>query len=55
MAVCGNPETVCRIVAKWQSAGIDQMIFFLQAGRTSHEQVMKSIRLIGDHVIPRFQ
>jgi alkanesulfonate monooxygenase SsuD/methylene tetrahydromethanopterin reductase-like flavin-dependent oxidoreductase (luciferase family) len=55
MAVCGNPETVCRIVEKWQSAGIDQMIFFLQAGRTSHEQVMKSIRLIGDHVIPRFQ
>ena len=55
MAICGNPDTVCRIVEKWQSAGVDQMIFFLQAGNTTHEQVMKSIRLIGEHVIPRFQ
>jgi alkanesulfonate monooxygenase SsuD/methylene tetrahydromethanopterin reductase-like flavin-dependent oxidoreductase (luciferase family) len=55
MAICGNPDTVCRIVEKWQGAGIEQMIFFLQAGNTSHEQVMKSIRLIGEHVIPRFQ
>lgn len=55
MAIAGNPDTVCRIVEKWQSAGIDQMIFFLQAGHTTHEQVMKSIRLIGEKVIPRFQ
>ena len=55
MAICGNPDTVCRIVEKWQSTGIDQIIFFLQAGNTTHEQVMKSIRLIGEQVIPRFQ
>jgi hypothetical protein len=31
------------------------MIFFLQAGRTTHEQVMQSIRLIGEKVIPKFR
>jgi alkanesulfonate monooxygenase SsuD/methylene tetrahydromethanopterin reductase-like flavin-dependent oxidoreductase (luciferase family) len=55
MSISGNPDTVCRIVEKWQSTGIDQMIFFLQAGRTTHEQVMQSIRLIGEKVIPKFR
>jgi alkanesulfonate monooxygenase SsuD/methylene tetrahydromethanopterin reductase-like flavin-dependent oxidoreductase (luciferase family) len=55
MAIGGNPDTICRIVEKWQSTGIDQMVFFMQAGRTTHEQVMRSIDLIGEKVIPRFQ
>lgn len=54
MAIGGNPDTVCRVVEKWQAAGLDQMIFVLQAGRTSHDQVMRSIELIGEQVIPRF-
>ena len=33
---------------------MDQMIFVLQAGRTTHDQVMSSIELIGEKVIPRF-
>jgi alkanesulfonate monooxygenase SsuD/methylene tetrahydromethanopterin reductase-like flavin-dependent oxidoreductase (luciferase family) len=54
MAIGGNPDTVSRIVEKWQAAGVDQMIFVLQAGRTTHDQVMHSIELIGEKVIPRF-
>ena len=54
MAIGGNPDTVCRAVEKWQKAGLDQMIFVLQAGRTTHDQVMRSIELIGEQVIPRF-
>ncbi|HSU04833.1 MAG TPA: LLM class flavin-dependent oxidoreductase [Acetobacteraceae bacterium] len=54
MAIGGNPDTVCRIVERWQVAGLDQMIFVLQAGRTTHDQVMRSIELIGEKVIPRF-
>lgn len=55
MAVGGNPDTLCRIVERWASTGIDQMVFFMQAGHTTHEQVMRSIELIGEKVIPRFQ
>jgi alkanesulfonate monooxygenase SsuD/methylene tetrahydromethanopterin reductase-like flavin-dependent oxidoreductase (luciferase family) len=54
MAIGGNPDTVSRIVEKWAEAGLDQMIFVLQAGRTTHDEVLRSIELIGKHVIPRF-
>ncbi|MBV9735985.1 MAG: LLM class flavin-dependent oxidoreductase [Acidisphaera sp.] len=54
MAIGGNPDTVCRAVERWAEAGLDQMIFILQAGRTTHQQVMHSIELMGEQVIPRF-
>jgi hypothetical protein len=43
-----------RIVEKWAEAGLDQMIFILQAGHTTQDQIMRSIDLIGEKVIPRF-
>jgi alkanesulfonate monooxygenase SsuD/methylene tetrahydromethanopterin reductase-like flavin-dependent oxidoreductase (luciferase family) len=55
MAIGGNADTVCRGVEKWAKIGLDQMIFMIQAGRTTHDQVMRSIELIGEKVIPRFQ
>ncbi|MBI3516522.1 MAG: LLM class flavin-dependent oxidoreductase [Proteobacteria bacterium] len=54
MAIGGNPDTICRQVEKWAEAGLDQMIFVLQAGRTTHDQVMQALELIGEQVIPRF-
>ena len=54
MAIGGNPDTVCRQVEKWAEAGVDQMIFMFQAGHMTHEQVMCSIELVGDKVLPRF-
>ena len=55
MAIGGNPDSVCRQVEKWAEAGLDQMIFVLQAGNATHDDVMRSIDLIGEQVIPRFQ
>ncbi len=55
MAIGGNPSSVCRTVAKWADTGLDQMIFLMQAGFTTHDQVMRSIELIGRDVIPRFR
>lgn len=54
MAIGGNPDTFCRVVEKWAEAGLDQMIFILQAGRTSQDDIIRSIDLIGEKVIPRF-
>lgn len=55
MAIGGNPDSICRQLDKWAEAGLDQMIFVLQAGNTTHDQVMRSIDLIGSKVIPRFE
>jgi alkanesulfonate monooxygenase SsuD/methylene tetrahydromethanopterin reductase-like flavin-dependent oxidoreductase (luciferase family) len=54
MAIGGNPDSICRQVERWAEAGLDQIIFLLQAGHASHEQVLRSIELIGRHVIPHF-
>jgi alkanesulfonate monooxygenase SsuD/methylene tetrahydromethanopterin reductase-like flavin-dependent oxidoreductase (luciferase family) len=54
MAIGGNPYTVCRQVEKWAAAGVDQMIFMFQAGHMTHSQVMHSIELVGERVLPRF-
>jgi alkanesulfonate monooxygenase SsuD/methylene tetrahydromethanopterin reductase-like flavin-dependent oxidoreductase (luciferase family) len=54
MAIGGNPDSVARQVEKWAEAGVDQMVFMLQAGNTTHDAVMRSIELIGERVIPRF-
>jgi alkanesulfonate monooxygenase SsuD/methylene tetrahydromethanopterin reductase-like flavin-dependent oxidoreductase (luciferase family) len=54
MAIGGDPDTICQAVGRWEEAGLDQMIFVLQAGRTTHDQVMRSIALLGKSVLPRF-
>jgi hypothetical protein len=41
-------------VERWAAAGLDQMIFMLQIGRTTHAQVLRSIELLGTKVLPRF-
>lgn len=54
MALGGNPDSICRQVEKWAQAGVDQMIFVVQAGRLTHDDAKRSIDLIGSKVIPRF-
>lgn len=54
MAIGGNADSVCRQVERWAQAGLDQMIFMFQIGHTTHEQVLRSIEIIGEKVIPRF-
>lgn len=54
MAIGGNVDSVCRQVERWAAAGLDQMVFMLQIGRTTHAQVLRSIELLGTRVLPRF-
>ncbi|MEE2689560.1 MAG: hypothetical protein VX430_09070 [Pseudomonadota bacterium] len=55
MVVGGNPDTCARVIQRWADVGLDQIVLMMQAGHTTHEQVMRSIELIGKEVIPRFQ
>jgi alkanesulfonate monooxygenase SsuD/methylene tetrahydromethanopterin reductase-like flavin-dependent oxidoreductase (luciferase family) len=54
MAIGGNADSVCRQVERWAATGIDQMIFMLQIGHTTHEQILRSIEIVGEKIIPRF-
>ena len=35
--------------------GVDEIMPIFQAGRASHDEVMNSIRLFGQYVIPHFR
>jgi alkanesulfonate monooxygenase SsuD/methylene tetrahydromethanopterin reductase-like flavin-dependent oxidoreductase (luciferase family) len=54
MIVVGDPDYVNRKLEQFQKAGVDQVIFFKQSGRIPHQTIMKSLRLIGKHVLPYY-
>jgi alkanesulfonate monooxygenase SsuD/methylene tetrahydromethanopterin reductase-like flavin-dependent oxidoreductase (luciferase family) len=50
----GNPDTVIKVLKKYQEAGIDQILCFMQMGNLAHARIMDSIKLFGRYVIPYF-
>jgi hypothetical protein len=45
---------VRRFLRRYEEAGVDQLIFVLQAGRNRHEDIMESLALFGREVLPEF-
>ncbi|WP_426364400.1 LLM class flavin-dependent oxidoreductase [Streptomyces sp. E-08] len=52
LMICGDPSEVLAQCKRWEQAGADQLSFGLPIG-ISYEDTMNSIKLIGEHVIPR--
>jgi alkanesulfonate monooxygenase SsuD/methylene tetrahydromethanopterin reductase-like flavin-dependent oxidoreductase (luciferase family) len=50
----GTPEQVSDLVRRYDDAGVDQVIFVLQAGRNRHEHICESLELFADRVLPQF-
>jgi alkanesulfonate monooxygenase SsuD/methylene tetrahydromethanopterin reductase-like flavin-dependent oxidoreductase (luciferase family) len=50
--IIGDVETCRRKIEKFQSAGFDRLMCLMQFGHLSHEQVLGSIRLVGEALIP---
>ena len=50
-AVMGNPDQALKGAKDWESAGADQLVFGV--GTASYEDTMETIRLLGEHVIPK--
>jgi len=55
MILCGSPDTICEQIAKYEAIGTTQMIMGMQIGRIAHDDVLKSIKLTGEAVIPQFR
>ena len=43
----GTPDQIADLVARYEAAGVDQVIFVLQAGKNRHEHICESIELFG--------
>ena len=51
----GDPDACIRVMKQYQSAGVDQVLCFMQMGNLPHSNIMDSIKLFGKHVIPYFR
>jgi len=51
----GGPAKCAQVVRHYEERGIDQIIFLVQAGGTSHDAIQRSLRLFGEKVIPQFK
>ena len=49
--VCGTPDEALEQCRRWEAAGADQLVF--GTGMQEHDQMLETIRLIGEHVIPK--
>src|SRR5215210_8312242 len=50
----GTPEQTRDLCRRYEAAGVDQVIFCLQAGRNRHEHICESLELFGAEVLPEF-
>ncbi len=50
----GTPAQVRDLIARYEAAGVDQVMFVLQAGNNRHEHICKSIELFAREVLPHF-
>ena len=50
----GSPEQVRDLCRRYEEAGVDQLIFVMQAGRNRHEHICESIELFASEVMPEF-
>ncbi len=55
MFCMGAPDTCIQTLIKYEEAGIDQVLCFMQFGGIPHQNIMDSIKLFGKDVIPYFR
>ena len=50
----GTPEQIRDLCRRYDAAGVDQVVFVLQAGRNRHEHICESLETFGAEVLPEF-
>ena len=50
----GTPDQVLDLCRRYETAGVDQVIFVLQAGPNRHDHICESLELFAERVIPHF-
>jgi alkanesulfonate monooxygenase SsuD/methylene tetrahydromethanopterin reductase-like flavin-dependent oxidoreductase (luciferase family) len=55
MIIVGTPEQCLAKFLKYEEAGVDQVLCYVNFGHLTHKAVMESISLLGDYVIPELK
>jgi len=51
----GTPEQIREYLSRYEEAGVDQLIFVMQAGKNRHEHICEALELFGTRVLPEFK
>jgi alkanesulfonate monooxygenase SsuD/methylene tetrahydromethanopterin reductase-like flavin-dependent oxidoreductase (luciferase family) len=51
----GTPDQIREYLGRFEAAGVDQMIFVMQAGKNRHEDICEALELFGREVLPEFK
>ena len=52
--IVGDVAKCVRKLERYPQTGVDRVLCLMQFGRIPHANVLRSIELFGQHVIPRF-
>ena len=55
MIIIGTPEECLEKIIRYEEAGVDQLLCYVQFGDVPHEKVMRSLELLGTKVIPELE
>jgi len=51
----GTPAECIRFIELYEALGIEEMILLCAVGPAAHEEVLSTLRLFGERVIPHFR
>jgi alkanesulfonate monooxygenase SsuD/methylene tetrahydromethanopterin reductase-like flavin-dependent oxidoreductase (luciferase family) len=55
MIIVGDPDQCIQKMLRYQELGVEQVICYVQFGSLSHSSIMRTIELLGKHVIPELE
>lgn len=55
MIIVGTPEQCLEKIIRYDEAGVDQLLCYVQFGTLPHEKVMRGLELLGTKVIPELE
>jgi alkanesulfonate monooxygenase SsuD/methylene tetrahydromethanopterin reductase-like flavin-dependent oxidoreductase (luciferase family) len=55
MVIVGTPDECLQKFLRYEEAGVDQLLCYVNFGYLPHEAVLKSISLLGEYVIPEIE
>ena len=53
MIIVGTPDECVEKILRYEEAGVDQLLCYVQFGTLPHDKVMRNLELLGSKVIPR--
>ena len=55
MVAAGTPDDVLEVLQRFKDVGVDQVIVHMQMGGVPHDDIMKTIEIMGKEVLPKLR